>query len=170
MFGTDLTFPMQHQYQTHWCWAATAVSTAAYYDAASPWIQCLVVDDEFGTTTCCEDGSTAECNKRWYLDRALKRVGHYVKDEAGPAPLRPTVVGEIDAHRPLAAQIDWSGGGTHFPVVSGYAEIPLGDEFPYIERWLTIQDPAYGQSAVEYDTFRTAYQGSGSWTWTYYTG
>ena len=34
---------------------------------------------------------------------------------------------------------------------------------------LYVEDPIYGATDIAFDTFRTAYQGSGSWTHTYYT-
>ncbi|MFI8519616.1 papain-like cysteine protease family protein [Streptomyces sp. NPDC085481] len=161
-------FAMQRQQQSQWCWAATSVSVDAFYNPASGWIQCLLVDDIFGTTTCCANGSTAACNRPWYLNLGLAHVGRFARGEAGPAPVNPTVAREIDARRPVAAKIDWSGGGGHFPVITGYSDLIVGEP-PIFEQYLTVEDPAYGFSAVSYDSFRTRYQGSGTWTFTFFT-
>ena len=71
---------------------------------------------------------------------------------------------ELDNGRPLGVRIGWSGGGGHFNVVSCYT-------WNLLRRGRTIQieDPWYGTSVWDYDTFRTAYQGSGSWTHSYRT-
>jgi len=39
----QLNFPMQQQKETEWCWAAVAVSVAAFYQGVSP-PQCDVVN------------------------------------------------------------------------------------------------------------------------------
>ncbi len=166
--ASGFPFVMQGQDQINWCWAATAVSIAVYYDSASPWLQCTLADAEFGRTTCCDDGSTAGCDRPWYLNLALTRVGHFARAEPGPEPLQPTLATEIEARRPVATKIDWSEGGGHFPVITGYTDFVVGEP-PVREKYLAIQDPAYGQSFVPYDSFRTAYQGSGTWTYTFFT-
>jgi hypothetical protein len=53
-------------------------------------------------------------------------------------------------------------------VISGYADVVVSLNPFVLERYLYIQDSAYGQSFIPYNTFRTAYQGVGQWTFTYY--
>jgi hypothetical protein len=60
-------------------------------------------------------------------------------------------------------RIGWSTGGGHFLVVSGYATSAAGDV-------VTIEAPLFGQSTLDLATFQSAYQGSGTWTHSYWTG
>jgi hypothetical protein len=156
----QLAFTMQPQQQTNWCWSAVATSVTLYYDPGSTWVQCTVANAELGQTTCCTNGATSQCNQPWYLDLALTRVGN-LDHWAGGSIALSAVENEIDSGRLVGARIGWSGGGGHFVVLEGYQEDGAG--FVYVE------DPWYGPSYVGYDTFRTAYQGSGSWTHTYFT-
>ena len=66
---------VEHQTQTQWCWAAVSNSVSHFYDAGSTWTQCTIVNAELGQSTCCSNGSSSACNKPWYLDKALTRVG-----------------------------------------------------------------------------------------------
>src|SRR4029079_4998564 len=73
--GNPLRFTMQQQQQTEWCWAAVSVSVNLFYHPASGQTQCAVANVAMGPTTCCQDGSTAQCNQPWFLDQALQIVG-----------------------------------------------------------------------------------------------
>jgi len=153
-----LPFAMQPQQQTEWCWAAVSVSVSFYYSSASTWTQCSLANDELGQTTCCLNGSTVACNQPWYLDRALTRTSH-LKAFAPGSILVAKVKAEIDADRPLGVRIGWSNGGGHFVVIDGYSNSDL----------LDIQDPFWGSSTIDYTLFLSSYQGSGSWTHSYWT-
>ncbi|MFE7649257.1 papain-like cysteine protease family protein [Streptomyces phaeoluteigriseus] len=172
MPGKELQFTLQGQQQSNWCWAATAASTADYYQPVPVHPQCFLVEDMFGDSDCCSDGSTEACNKPAYMNHALEQVGHYAHADSGSAAFA-AVAGEIDAERPVIANIDWLGGGTHFPVITGYLETPsTGDPlgFPVPLQYLKIQDPAVmGHHWLIYDVFRTIYNGIGTWTYTFYT-
>jgi hypothetical protein len=74
------------------------------------------------------------------------------------------VQAEIDNGRPLGVRIGWSGGGGHFNVLSCYT----WRRRPSLHS-VQVEDPWYGTSVWDYDAFRTAYQGSGSWTNSYKT-
>ncbi len=155
-----LAFSMQSQTQTQWCWAACSVSVSRFYDSASPWTQCSVVNAELGQSTCCQDGSTAQCNQPWYLNLALTRTGNLASWSGGTATFSQ-VRSEIRNGRPLGARIGWAGGGGHFVVIVGY----LCDAVGYLD----VRDPIFGSSDIAMATFATSYQGTGSWTHTYYT-
>lgn len=156
-----LDFTMQHQQQTQWCWAAASVSVSHHYVPWSTWTQCEMVNQEMGQTTCCANGSTTQCNRPNVLDAPLKRAG--VLDHMQSGSVSFTVIRqEIDAKRPLAWRIGWSGGGGHFAVVEGYRTSGTA--------WVTVDDPWYGQSDVALSTLTGGgYQGSGRWTHTYFT-
>jgi hypothetical protein len=158
-----LTFTMQHQLQTEWCWAAVSTSVSHYYDSSSTWTQCAVVNAELGQSTCCSNGGSNACNQPWYLQNALTRTGN-LKSMKNQAEAFSAIDAEVDAGRPLCARIGWSGGGGHFVAIVGYDESLIGGT-----NYLAIADPWYGSSDVAESTFRTAYHGTGSWTHSYYT-
>lgn len=155
-----LAFVMQGQQQTQWCWAANATSVAAFYDPSTTWTQCGLVNDELGQSTCCSNGGSSACNKPWYLDKALQRVGHLDTWSSGAATFGD-VRTEIDSGRPLGVRIGWSGGGGHFLMIDGY----LDDTTHRV----AVDDPWFGASDITYATLVSSYQGSGSWTHSYET-
>jgi hypothetical protein len=154
-----LSFAVQHQLQDQWCWAAVSTSIAGHYGSTS-WTQCSVANRELGQSTCCADGSTSACDQPWYLDRALKRVGALKKVEKGKPGDLKKVRKEIDGRRPVGIRIGWSGGGGHFVTIEGYRSDGAT---------IAIEDPWYGASDVPFAAMSGSYQGSGSWTHTYFT-
>jgi hypothetical protein len=152
-----LVFTMQHQQQTNWCWAANGASVAAYY--GDTWTQCAVANGELGRNDCCSPtGASGACNVYGFLDQALSVVGHFDHMTGGTAT-RSVVTTEIDAGRPVGARTAWSGGGAHFVQLIG---VLPGDLY-------AVDDPIFGKSDVSRSVFTTTYQGSGSWTHTYFT-
>jgi hypothetical protein len=119
-----------------------------------------VANAEMVQTTCCVDGSTTQCNQAWYLDRALTRVGHLKSMSTGAAVAAKLAL-ELGGKRPVCCRVGWSGGGGHFLAIDG-----LDVTGPAM---LTVQDPIYGTSSMDYAAFQTAYQGIGTWTHTYLT-
>jgi hypothetical protein len=161
---------VEHQQQTQWCWAAVSNSVSHFYDTASTWSQCTIVNDELGETTCCTNGSSASCNKSWYLDKALTRVGCLLSVSSGTLTFA-ALQSLINTARPPCARQGWSGGGGHFMAIVCYFEGLLGLIVGggSAAKRLRIADPWYGDSVVDYDTFVSGYQGSGTWTHTYRT-
>jgi hypothetical protein len=155
-----LSFQMQHQQQANWCWAAVSTSVALYYDPLSNWSQCTVANGELARTDCCGAGASTSCNVYGYLDSSLTRVGHLDHMDGSVAEFQ-AVDDEIDAGRPVGIRVAWSGGGAHFLAIIGYLED--------VQNYVAVDDPIYGKSDVSYDTLRTSYQGSGTWTHSYYT-
>ena len=155
--GNPLGFTMQPQQQTQWCWAAASVSVNLYYHPTSGQTQCAVANTAMGQTTCCNDGSTAQCNQPWFLDQALQIVGNLNAVRSGKAAFKK-LKPEIDQCRPFCLRIAWNGGGGHFVAVYGYSS-----------RHLNVGDPWYGNSVVTYDSFPDTYQGGGVWTDSYTT-
>jgi hypothetical protein len=157
----QLAFSMQAQTQTNWCWAATATSVSHFYWWWSTWTQCGVANGELGHNDCCNSSVPSACNVPWYLDRALTRTNNFVSIIAGQAGFAQ-VRAELDAGRPVGARIGWSGGGGHFMVIYGYSLVGGVEYFD-------IDDPIYGKSHLTVADFSSSYQGSGSWTHTYFT-
>jgi hypothetical protein len=155
-----LNFQMQHQQQTNWCWAAVSTSVALYYDPASTWTQCTVANGELGRSDCCGAGGGTSCNVYGTLNTALTRVGHLDHMDSTVASFQ-AVDDEIDGGRPLGIRVAWSGGGAHFLSVIGYLEGATN--------YVAVDDPIYGKSDLTYATLETSYQGSGTWTHSYYT-
>ncbi|QLY28344.1 fascin domain-containing protein [Nocardia huaxiensis] len=156
-----LDFRMQHQQQTQWCWAATAASVELFYNPASQWTQCAVVDAEVGRSDCCGGaGSVYPCNQPWWLDRALQRVGHY-NQIMGPMTTLQLAT-ELTHALPVGTRVGWAGGGGHFMVLRARF---VADGVEYV----SVADPWYGDSDVTDASYRNAYQGSGTWTHSYKT-
>jgi hypothetical protein len=152
---------VQHQFQSNWCWAACSSSTSAFYDPASTWGQCGIVNAELKEKGCCGDGKSPKCNVPWYLDRALTRTGNFARKSDGPARWE-TVRAEIDAGRPVGVRIGWFGGGGHFVMITGYRAAGGARE-------VDVQDPWTGSSRITMDVLAKSYKNRGKWTHTYLT-
>lgn len=155
-----LSFNMQAQQQTNWCWAATSTSVSYFYDAGSTWTQCSVANAQVGRSDCCGTGASGPCNIYGYLDDALTRTGNFDHRDNSAATFQQ-VKTQINSGRPVGMRTAWSGGGAHFLALIGY----LDDTTDYV----AVDDPIYGKSDVSWSTILSSYQGSGSWTHTYYT-
>jgi hypothetical protein len=153
-----LNFTMETQQQSNWCWAATSVSVARYYDPNMTWTECTLVNAELGRNDCCGAGGPGPCNQPNVLDAPLRRVGH-LNNMIGGTTSRDTLQNELRAGRPVCARTAWSGGGAHFVAITGFAPGDL----------IEVDDPISGVSDVDYDVFTTAYLNSGTWTHTYFT-
>jgi len=158
--SNNLNLNMQHQLQTNWCWAAVATSVSLFYNPGSGWVQCTLVNSELEQFACCRNGSSSTCNKPWYLNRALMRTGSLESFKSGTINYT-TLKQKIDNRLVIGVRIGWSGGGGHVVILDGYNT--NGGDF------LSVRDPWYGSSTYTYSSFRSRYQGGGSWTHTYYT-
>lgn len=158
-------FYMEHQQMSNWCWAGCGVSVARYYGGGSSgWSQCTIANVEKNRNDCC--AVPANCNSYGYLNTTLSTVGHFSHYSSGSQSFG-SVVGQLDARRPLGVRTAWSGGGAHFLFVTGAWQ--ESDIWGSTTKYLTLDDPWYGRSTATYDTFKNRYQGSGSWTHSYFT-
>jgi hypothetical protein len=156
-----LSISVQHQLQSNWCWAACASSTSGFYDPATTWGQCTLVNAELGESGCCDNGASGSCNVPWYLDKALGRTGNFRSKQSAPASW-DAIRAEVDAGRPVGARIGWRGGGGHFVFLTGYRKAGALRE-------VEVHDPWTGRSALPLDVFTKNYKSSGEWTHTYLT-
>jgi hypothetical protein len=156
----NLNFNMQPQQQDQWCWSAVAVSTSLFYNAASTWTQCSLANRELNQTICCQSGSSSACNQPWYLNRALQTVGYSSSTVTGSVAFS-VVYQTINMNAVLGVRIQWLLGGGHFVILDGWSIV--GGQY------LSVRDPWYGTSTYSYSSFVSSYQGTGSWTHTYYT-
>jgi peptidoglycan hydrolase-like protein with peptidoglycan-binding domain len=155
----DLIFTMQAQQQSNWCWAAVSTSVSLFYDPTSSWTQCKVANAQLSRTDCCGAGASGPCNVYGYLDQGLQEVGHFDHLQNGTVTFQ-VLRGEIAGSRPLGIRVAWSGGGAHFIAAIG-AEV--GD-------LVLVGDPGSGtNSLVDYATLQTSYNGSGTWTHSFFT-
>lgn len=155
-----LPFDMEPQTQSNWCWAATSKSVSRFYSFFSPWTQCKIASAELGNT-CCSTPVPSACNVPWYLDKALTRTNNFVSIQSGTIPWQ-SIKDQLENGLVIGARIGWSGGGGHFMTIHGVSRVG-------ITQYVHIDDPIYGKSVLTYDQYATNYQGSGTWTHTYFT-
>jgi hypothetical protein len=164
-----LTFRIQNQRQSEWCWAAVAASVQQFFEPASDpgseLSQCEVASMvlQKKETECCDDPEP--CNKAEKLETALKKIHKWrntLKEdpstEATGSLTFEQVQREIDRGRPVCAGITWESGGRHFVIVRGYRELASG------AHQVDIADPLNPSNLVDFDEFTTAYYGEGKWT------
>jgi len=154
----------QAQLETNWCWAAVASSISQYVSVA--FSQCEIVNQQVGRTDCCINPSSSNCNQSGYLDQALQFVNCFAYEE-DQASSYTEVRGALLTNLPPCIRIGWSGGGGHFIIIKGLD--PNGSAAPAAFS-LLVSDPIYGDSWVTYEALTNGlYQGSGTWTNTYFT-
>jgi hypothetical protein len=155
-----LNFTMQRQTQGNWCWAATSTSISRFYNSASPWTQCLVANAQKGVGDCCGAGASGTpCNTYGSLSAALTTTGNFVSASGGTTSFADTQ-GQVLQGRPLGIRVAWGGGGAHFIAATGTEDDSL----------VWVSDCGSGTTAlVDYATLCTSYNGSGTWTHSYFT-
>ena len=153
-----LSFEVQAQTQSEWCWAAVSTSINHFYDSSSTVTQCQVVNHQLGRSDCCTDPSSSNCNQPGYLDQALQYLNNFASEKGQGTD--QDVVTALDAGTPPCIRIGWAGGGGHFIGVNGCEPTDL----------ICVSDPIWGDSTITYDTLTSGqYEGSGTWTNTYFT-
>lgn len=158
-YAIDLNFTMQQQTQSNWCWAAVSASVARFFSSTTTWTQCKVANTQLGRTDCCGTGASGPCNVYGYLDKGLDEVGHFDHMDSGTTAYQ-TLRDQVRGGKPVGIRVEWSGGGAHFIAAVG------ADPGDYV----LVGDPGGGTvSLVPYNTLKTNYSGSGTWTHTYYT-
>ena len=145
----SLAVPVPAQERANWCWAAIAVGLEAYYGGPAR--------SQAALAGALLDGG--ELDRELELDRALIAVGCY----GHWSPGKPTLARlrfELQLGRPVAARIEWHGGGGHYVLVTGHDT--RGDD-------LLIADPQRGRSRVSYAAFPRGYERGGTWTESFWT-
>lgn len=167
-----LSFTLQKQLQSEWCWAAITASVSKHYNPDSPWCQCKLATKMTGSKTtgdqgCCSRPYTKDlahtCNQPQYLERALRMVGRLAAaPTAGPLTFS-NIQKEILAGRPVCARIRWGRATVgHFVLIYGCRKSKRGGQ------WLYVEDPLYGNSTWLYSEFCRNYQyADGRWSHTY---
>ena len=164
MADQDVAFVIQRQEQNMWCWDATSVSVAKFYDPATMWTQCTLANAELNRNDCCvAPGAVSPCNQGRWPDTALQRIGH-LNERLNNALTTAQLGAEIAKSAPVVVNIAWQGGGGHIVALRGRS-LRDGAE------WVKVADPWEGNSEilVSYDEFRNRYQGTGTWNVSYKT-
>jgi hypothetical protein len=163
-----LSVPIVRPLPTEWCWAATAAAIASFYalvDNVGRVLTACQVATECLFTPCCPDPADPADprNREYALEGALSAVGHLAQDPVMGALDFATIVREIDGDRPVCCHIAWDTSNPdngHFNAIVGYDS---GDQD------VDICDCLYGNQTLPYATFTNAYEGKGTWDWTYLT-
>jgi hypothetical protein len=153
----SLVFFMVSQQQTNWCWSGCSVATSHFYKPDSGFTQCSLASSQL-SLACCNSPLPSGCNVPWFLDKALTGVGNF-DHFTSVAETDATITAQIKSGQPLGVRVAWSGGGAHFIMAVGGGPNDM----------VQIRDPIYGDSYIPYNTLKTSYQGSGSWTHSYFT-
>jgi diketogulonate reductase-like aldo/keto reductase len=144
-------------------WVVAQLQTLAAVRGWSPFtglqIEYSLVQRE---ATCCIDGSSNQCNQPGYPDTALTTTGHLLST-AMNKPTLQTVMNELENGCPISINIQWTGGGGHNPVTDGY------DNRNTATPTIDIQDPWYGPSTQDFNSFPGSYNGGASWYESYFT-
>ncbi|SRR6266849_529570 len=160
--GSLRGFALERQLQTEWCWAAVSTSVASFFGSTA-WTQCGVASAELAPLSCCGVDAADGCNQPWYLDAALRRVGHFNHMSSLSSEFT-AVQEEINGRRPLGCRIAWTGGGAHFVALGGWLISADGSLY------VNVCDPFYGQMQKKYADFVSAYMSLGDeWTHSYFT-
>jgi hypothetical protein len=156
-----LNFQMQPQQQTFWCWSACTVSIEKYYNPTTDLTQCTLANTEFNRNDCCGAGAAGPCNQGNWPQTPMRRLGRLNQD------LRNTLTvlqisDELAKGFPFIADVVWRDGSSHVLAVHGRSRI---DGVEYV----TVADPAYGNSTWTYADFCNRYQQIGTWRFSYTT-
>jgi hypothetical protein len=164
-----LSFSMQPQKQTEWCWAAVAASISSFYNDAQPRSQCELATQFLGVP-CCIDPLPSEPpppwdgNSSYSLDVPLTVLRHLAGQLIPDVLSFDDIVTQINSGKPICCHIKWDQDaphGGHFNVIVGY-DAHTQD--------VIVRDPyaAYGEKTLPYEAFKSNYHG-GSWDQTYLT-
>ena len=110
----QLSFSMQPQLASNWCWAATSNSVSHFYWLLSTWTQCKIANGELNRTDACNTPIPAGANVPWYLDKALDRTSNFVSIHAGQATFAQ-IRAEIDAGRQRGRPVGLRQEHNHTP-------------------------------------------------------
>lgn len=155
--GQISQFPMQQQQESNWCWAAVSVSVDHYFSPQSSSTQCQVAAIVTGLNCC---GGFDDCDLPEHLEDALQAVN--ITPVIQPPLTFDEVRQQIDAGQPVCVRIGWPDQlRGHFVVLCGYRELTTGEQL------VSVADPFYPGSIVDFDEFNSNYQGGGQWTDSY---
>ncbi len=163
-----LPFTIQTQMEEVWCWAAVGASCALFYNPNSGWTQCKVVNQTAPAKSgdCCSGTDRpSDCVVTGFLDN-INHIGsldttHIANGfEHGAIPFKK-LMEEIDAGRIVPYRVNINGL-FHFVAISSYQKSTASEI-------VTVNDPFFGNSDMEYSVFSSDYKHGGFVTHTFFT-
>ncbi|MGA8115237.1 MAG: papain-like cysteine protease family protein [Actinocatenispora sp.] len=140
--SAQLGISMQVQQYDEWCWVASGATIAAYKGVSVDQNSFCDLARGYPTGTACP-------NQPGYLSwdqNAFSQLGINPGGETG-ALSWGSVVGEINANRPVLTGIAWTSGGGHAEVIYGYDDasqaIYFGDPWPSDNRYNLMSYSSY---------------------------
>lgn len=123
----------QAQEQSNWCWAATGGTIAAY--AGRSVSQNTFCNLAFGrsTGTQCPNSQATLANDQQAFSALGIRPGSYINGRLSYSGIST----EIQGNRPVLTRIQWSSGGGHMMVISGYR--PSDSTIEWYDPWPSSQ-------------------------------
>lgn len=114
--AVSLPISPQAQQQSNWCWAATGGTIAAY--EGRPVSQNTFCNLAFGRSTAyaCPNSQATLANDQRAFSALGIRPGSYIYGRLSYSG----VGAEIQGNRPVLTRIQWSSGGGHMMVLSGF--------------------------------------------------
>jgi hypothetical protein len=161
-----MSFPIEPQRETNWCWAAVSSSVDHYFNPHSTLNQCGIAG-RFLKRDCCTDPDN--CDTAMALQDVLGPLARLDHPIVGPVHF-VDIKNEIDARRPVAVRVEWFDGNAHFVVICGYTIHQSG------LRTIDVADSFYGDVfggtysgiwTIDFDLFPASYQQGGEWTATF---
>jgi len=165
--GTVLTFPLNTQEHSRWCWAAASQSVLSYYGTNV--LQCRIVDYDLGYTdsgssSCTATDSDGDWEDDFDVDLPYNTGVPSLADiqkilanwgissmETGSYLDQKTCASEITAGRPFPIALYWAIGGGHAIVGYGYDGTFTNVTNVYIMDPARIEDGG-GEKSVPYNT------------------
>lgn len=177
----EMTVPQQEH--PNWCWAATTVAIAHFYnpptDPKDEIKQCDVVNRRLKRCDCCvdqKDDLPWQCNVQSGLTLPLFEEGHHVVTYANQLDFE-TIESEVNQDRPVCCRVVWEEGfgEGHFVVIVGV----IRDEDEHFTD-VVVEDSIHRRSVHTYEAFRRFYRvpvqtdvgddpAEGLWTHSYFT-
>lgn len=137
---TLLNVPTKYQEHSLWCWDGASQAALEYYE--TPVTQCSIANWAWSRGDCCGAFPfywNHTCNSgNWVYETSTSIQGilrHWGVDSNARASAlsQEAFVSEIDARRPFIMRFDWTTGGAHALVGSGY---DLGGQIlAYVDPW-----------------------------------
>src|SRR5438270_6115776 len=112
MVARTLTFVMERQKMSEWCWSAVSVSIDRFFRPASAHTQCEIAGATFGVECCANNpgAAAAQCNTPHELHPVLGRL-HLLAADPIVKPHCPMtfdrVQRQIDSGNPVCVLIKW---------------------------------------------------------------
>ncbi len=177
-------FDCQTQTESNWCWDATGVSLALFYDPTSGWTQCKFANLHLGQTDCCTNPSSSACNQGAWPNIAWPKimqlesnitVSHGTSSTGTPTTSSTELTSVTNAFQSklnesnvVGCNVDWwQSNGSSYWRVGGHIVIVTG--MSGNQQYVTVQDPATGYHVVKLSDFVNAYAGQGYLGNQYYT-